>query len=173
MVEEQDQMIWSTSKLVRKHQKWFENIKIGLKTSKLVWKRQNWFLTQNNLSGVVDWIQRKLNEMSADDTIVQSMVPEEIKEAARASLSVCDKINSQSWEDTQYIHSYIIYTFEHLSFHIPFQAFKPSYTFLSIYAFINIFEHLSPINIFEHVSLHIHFWISKPSYIHFRAFKPS
>ena len=65
-----------------------------------------------------------------------------------------------------------------------FRAFKPSYTFSSIYAFIYIFEHLSlhihfcgwggssqkqnsKINglyIFEHLSLHIHFRAFKPSY---------
>ena len=61
-------------------------------------------------------------------------------------------INSQSLEDTQVGYISQKYSFDK---YILGQAFKPSYTFLSISAFIYIFEHLS---------LHIHFRAFKPSY---------
>ena len=69
-----------------------------------------------------------------------------------------------------------LYIFEHLSLHIHFQAFKPSYTFLWVGrvlpeakfeknapCFFNFFD-LSDLYIFEHLSLHIHFQAFKPSY---------
>ena len=70
-----------------------------------------------------------------------------------------NKINSQSLEDTQVGYISYKYTlerafkpsyisFQHLSLHTHFQAFKPSQTILSILAFIHILEHLS---------LHTHF----------------
>ena len=62
-----------------------------------------------------------------------------------------------------------LYIFEHLSLHIHFQAFKPSYTFSWVRRvlweskfenkwtlFFDFFD-LSDIYIFEHLSLHIHF----------------
>merc|ERR1711911_347699 len=95
------------------------------------------------------------------------------------------KINSQSLEDTQvgYISqkysfdkyslgrafkpSYALFT--HLSLHIHFRAFKPSYTYLWVgrvlpetklknkwTLFFELFD-LSNHYIFEHLSLHIHF----------------
>ena len=53
--------------------------------------------------------------------------------------------------------SAFIYTFQHLSLHIHFPAFKPSYTFSKLFD-------LSDHYIFEHLSLHINFIAFKPSY---------
>merc|ERR1712074_351359 len=62
-----------------------------------------------------------------------------------------------------------LYIFEHLSLHIYFRAFKPSYTFLWVgrvlpeakfenkcTLFFEFFD-LSDLYIFKHLSLHIHF----------------
>ena len=69
-----------------------------------------------------------------------------------------------------------LYIFEHLSLHIHFQAFKPSYTFSWVRRvlpetklknkwtlFFEFFD-LSDLYIYEHLSLHIHFRAFKPSY---------
>ena len=69
-----------------------------------------------------------------------------------------------------------LYIFEHLSLHIYFRAFKPSYTFLWVRRvlpetkfknkctlFFEFFD-LSDLYIFEHLSLHIYFRAFKPSY---------
>merc|ERR1739842_141882 len=69
-----------------------------------------------------------------------------------------------------------LYIFKHLSLHIHFRAFKPSYTFSWVRRvlpetkfknkwtlFFELFD-LSDLYIFEHLSLHIHFQAFKPSY---------
>ena len=70
-----------------------------------------------------------------------------------------------------------LYIFEHLSLHIHFRAFKPSYTFSWVRRvlpetkfenkwtqFFELFD-LSDHYIFEYLSLHIRFRAFKPSYV--------